>query len=417
MRYNMGMDTVRHDISGVARPPVTVEGLIRGMLVKRAAPPIVSASRKKARTVPPAGPAPQPRGQWTYGGRYGAQGPVMSYNPTARGNAEAQAPIPGAHVIPNVPPVKNPDAATQAFYARQAGNPQSRQIRRDAQDASAQAAIDAQDPYMPVRRGVAGTVKMFDEAERSGKPLVTPWSKTIGGNLAAGVITSPALVLQGLDGLYRSALSAANGGSFSKTWNDYALGLGRQVQDDANTLQLVGRGAVHGASSLGRLALRYIDPTTWGWSDYAKKRRRMHDIARENSEYEFLEGNNRIVSDYRSSDLRHPESSTLGAVNYGLATAMGEFAGTGGAFGAAGSAARGAASALARGGSKVVGAIRGTAPAATAPFAAKAVSMGRNALGGAVDWVGGTLTAPIRGARNLLSPSAYGRGGAMRNIA
>lgn len=386
---------------------VTVGGLIRGALYKRAAPAVVTN-----RILP---------------ADYGAK-MEQSRRQQAQAAQQAQAGkfgLTGNKAYDSLPDVvarrKRNQAAFEA-YARK--NPEI--VKRKSQ------------------------AEIMREIQANGG--VSTWGDTAVGRGIGTAIVAPWKLIADAVGSNLSYLTSAPKGTSYSDWMKQYYRTANQDwgtigHDVANNFQIQANSAVHNASQLARLGNEYLlDWGSYGNSTEALKRKRSYQNTRANADAAFEAKRQLIENNFHDSDLRGNSGSWVGSVNRFGNTAVGALAGdtlaTAG-FGAAGkligrgvmtgtkalsgairgaSAATNAAGAAASTAAGTAGAAAGTAGTAGASWGARAMQGARNMVANGVDAMGETVAMPFKAVGTFANPvegikkTVVGRGGPGRII-
>ena len=317
-------------------------------------------------------------------------------------------------------------------------------VARDRARANARRAYEehaANNPAIVQRKDLATVMRENDAAGG-----VSNWGGSSVGKTVGGVLGAP---VKGLTDAIASTVTyfthAPKGTSFKdwqkQYWGTATKGYGDFAHAVANNFQLQADNARHGAASLGHLASRYLDVRSYGDSTRAKDLRRSYENARANEQTAYLDRQRRILGNFNDRDLKNPERSLLGMINYGANAGVGQFAGQSLAMAGAGTAAKGVSAGITRGTHALSGAIRGgsagTTAATTAADAATAAQAGASAaqagtsaasigsrvvdgsrrmLANGVDAIGDTVSFPFRAAGNFADPVGLAAKGVTKGV-
>ena len=267
------------------------------------------------------------------------------------------------------------------------------------------------------RKGIGEIKKEVD----AGGPT-TSWGDNKWVRGIVGGLTAPVRGIASLGGsLGLGVTNLMEGRGFTEGQKDYwkseLESSGDVAHDIANNFQLQANAARHGAATVGRAANHYLRPSTWK-NDAASKAQawaRKNEWA--NADMKHHERASRIFDNFTDSTLKD-DKSTLGLLNYGLNTAVGEFTGAEAATAGLGTAAGAAAKGITRATRAASGAVRGTggvaggaagAAGSAAGSAGSAAGTGlwqgtRNMAARGVDAVGDTVAMPFRVAGSMATP-------------
>ena len=267
----------------------------------------------------------------------------------------------------------------------------------------------ANNPEIVKRKDLATVMR-----EGGAKGGVSNWGDSTAGKVVGGALGAP---VKGLTDTIASTLTwfthAPKGTSFSdwqkQYWQTAAQGYGDFAGDVANNFHLQANNARHGAASLARTAGRYLDTRTYGNSTKARNLRESYANTQANAALAHADRERRILGHFNDRDLRNPEKSTLGMLNYGANAGVGQFAGQSLALAGAGTAAKGVGQGITKGTHAMSNAIRGSSAAGTAgskvpSLGSRIVAGSRNALANGVDAIGDTVSLPFRAAGTLADP-------------
>ena len=263
----------------------------------------------------------------------------------------------------------------------------------------------ASNPNIVKRKSMAEVIR-----EHDANGGVSRWGDSPVARGILGTLGAPVKALVDAAGSNISYLTSAPKGTSYKDWqknywkNSWKNYYGNEARDVAANLQLQADNARHTATQLGHWAVRALDPRAYGNSTKAKDLQRSYANDRANEYTAFLDRQRRILGGFSDTDLKNPDKSLLGAINYGAQAGLGQYAGgalaTAGAGTAAGSMARG----ITRGTGAVSNAIRGSAVGQGASRGARFVAGARNMAANGVDAMGDTVAFPFKAVGTLADP-------------
>lgn len=309
-------------------------------------------------------------------------------------------------------------AAQQAAAARNAHNagktgldyyddlPNVARMRRYQAEKARQRQLEENSPHVVKKKDMATIQKEVGPVKSWGD---TGLGNAVGYGFAESLGRAADWAGKGLGYLFSSP-KGTSWKDWSKQYDQAsAQGRGDLGKDIANNLQLWGEGVRNGAQSVGMLAARYVDPTTYGNSARAEARRRSHANRRANASMAHDARVNGILNNFNDSSLKNGDQG-IGKWNRRLTEGAGELLGaeaiTGGIGGAAGMVGKG----VMRGTHLAANAVRGAQAASTAAgaagstagTAANAASWGARAVQGArnmaakgIEGVGETIAMPF----------------------
>jgi len=183
------------------------------------------------------------------------------------------------------------------------------------------------------------------------------------------------------------------------TWAGVARNYGDTARDTANNFQLQYNGIKNGIGQVGRFVARYGDPRNYGDSVDAKRRRLSLENDAANAEDLYHERQSRVLDQFKDPTLRNAGRDgtfDLGALNYGLNAAVGEFTGGELATVGIGGAAKGVGKGITAGTKALGGFIRGADAAADIAAAASKVVEPAATWGGRMKQYGGKVMDGLR---------------------
>lgn len=240
------------------------------------------------------------------------------------------------------------------------------------------------------------------------------WGDTTTGRTLAGIVSAPVHGLATLAGSLGLGINNwMEGRRFGEGQDEYLRlqreSFGDVAHDVANNFQLQANAARHGAGTVARAANHYLRPSTWKSDAESVAQAQARKNEWHNADLAHHERASRIFDNFTDSTLKD-DKSKLGLLNYGLNTAVGEFAGAEAATMGIGGAAKGVGKGITAGTRAASGAVRGAGAAADgAGLGARALQGARNMAAKGIDAMGDTVAMPFNAVGTMATPIASAR--------